>query len=382
MRVLEQHRAAERIRETQQGLGRPIISLDANGHKIVAVGNTVDFSRAWKTFPDFLAEYLRRVLDPAWGNAELAKPFAERHTIVQWHDTYTRYQHETIKVPGQPHSAVVTGIVACYLGLAYSLYLLAHNVDLQARLIRRLKDPGNFQGAYYELIVANALIRAGFTLTLEDELDGTTKHCEFAAVSKRTGKKYWVEAKMRSVVGLLGKTAADGTTDPNPISRLIPHLNSALAKPAADERMIFIDLNAEVQLDASGKPTWIDIAANRLEEYEAKELTGGVTAYVFVTNMAFHRMLDRPPIGAALPHGLGIPDYNRPGTFRLSEMHRQRRKHVDAHEVGQAFIRYTAFPTTFDGGLPSESLARHPGEVPSSATPTSSRMQARTGSLG
>jgi hypothetical protein len=143
--------------------------------------------------------------------------------------------------------------------LAYSLYLLHHNVELQSRLVNRLKNPGTFQGAYYELIVANILIRAGFDLTLEDETDGDSKHCEFAAVSKRTGRKYWVEAKMRAVSGFFGKK--DGATDPNPISRLIPHLNSALQKPAADERLIFIDLNTEPTA-GGGKPPWIEMAAS------------------------------------------------------------------------------------------------------------------------
>jgi hypothetical protein len=41
--------------------------------------------------------------------------------------------------------AEVTGLVACYLGLAYGLYLLDRNVELQDRLIRRLKDPPTFR---------------------------------------------------------------------------------------------------------------------------------------------------------------------------------------------------------------------------------------------
>ena len=74
---------------------------------------------------------------------------------------------------------------------------------MQQRYIERLKDINNFQGAYYELAVANCLIRSGFELKLEDETDEQTKHCEFSAVSKKTGKKYWVEAKMRAVTGIL-----------------------------------------------------------------------------------------------------------------------------------------------------------------------------------
>jgi hypothetical protein len=217
------HSADERIRQTQQGLGRSIIAAKFNDHQMVAVGKTIYWSKTWKTFPDFLADYIKRKVGMEWGNAEIAKPAAERHPLMKWYDAYCRYQARTIKAPSEVHSADVTGLVACYLGVAYALYLLDHNAELQSRLVNRLKNPGNFQGAYYELIVASILIRAGFALTLEDESDPLTKHCEFAATSKATGKRYWVEAKMRSVNGLLGRTEADGGHDGKPLSRLIPH---------------------------------------------------------------------------------------------------------------------------------------------------------------
>jgi hypothetical protein len=347
--------AQERIRREQQELGKPIVSFNANGEQFVFVGNKLHHSPTWKTFPDFLSDYLKGVLEPGWGNAELAKPFEQRHPLVQWYDAYCRYQQKSIPIRGVPTSAPVTGVVACYLGLAYSLYLLSHNVELQRRLIGRLQDPGNFQGAYYELLVANILIRAGFRLTLEDESDGETKHCEFAAVSSRTGKKYWVEAKMRSVAGYFGKTQIDGTSSTNPISRMIPHLNGALAKPAVDDQLIFIDLNAEPQLDAEGRPVWIARAAARLEQYEQRELSAGTTAYVFITNLAFHRMLDVPPSACGFPFGLGMPDFNRPGRKRVSDAYRQKRKHIDAHYIGEAVPGLLKFPSTFDGGLPSDS---------------------------
>ena len=94
---------------------------------------------------------------------------------MQWYDTYCRYQQEVITQPGTVTNSNVVGVVACDLGVAYSLYLLDHNVELQKRLLRRLQDAGQFQGAYYELMVANTLIRAGFNLTLEDETDLASK---------------------------------------------------------------------------------------------------------------------------------------------------------------------------------------------------------------
>jgi hypothetical protein len=355
IRAFERHYAAERIRQQQQGFGRPIIAGRLNDHQIVAVGNTIHWSKTAKTFADFLGEYIKRKLGSEWGNAELAKSLAQRHTLLQWYDAYCHCQMATIPVPGKVSAAEVTGVVACYLGTAYSLYLLDHNVELQARLVRRLKNPRQFQGAYYELIVANTLIRAGFTLTLEDETDPTTKHCEFAALS-RTGKKYWVEAKMRAVAGLLGKDHSDGGPDRNPLSQMVQHLNNALRKPAADDRLIFIDLNANPSIDADGKPSWAQLAFARLEQYEVRELAAGQSAYVFLTNTPYYRMLDAPMHTALAAFGLGIPDFNRPGALRLSEMYRRKQKHIDAHHIAEAFVKYPQLPTTFDGSLPSESL--------------------------
>jgi hypothetical protein len=353
----DRHAAQEFIRQRQQGLGRPIIAAKISDRQFVTVGKTLYQSSRWKTFSDFLQDYIRRVLDPAWCNAEIVKPFGERHPILHWHDNYCRHQRTYIHTPGVVVSAPISGVVACYLGLAYSLYLLDHNVELQMRLLRRLKNVGNFQGAYYELMIANSLIRAGFSLTLEDETDPSSKHCEFAAISCHTGKRYWVEAKMRSIAGLLGKNRQDGGSDSKPLSHLIRHLNAALAKPATDERLIFIDLNAPPQMD-DGKPAWIEEAASRLQRYEAGEMAAGVTAYLMVTNMPFHRELNRPVATAICPFGVGLPDFNRPGYYRLAETYRSRQRHIDAYKVAEALVAYPQLPSTFDGRLPSEAFGR------------------------
>ena len=355
---MAQHQARERIRQTQQGLGRGIISAKFKDQQVVAVGNTVYFSPKWKTFPDFLLDYLKAKLTPEWLQSEATKAEAERHTIVQWGLLLFSMQRELIKKPGEPTHMAVNGVVGCYYGLAYGLYLMDHNVELQRRLIHRLKDPGNFQGAYYEVLVASALIRAGFELTLEDETDGTGKHCEFAAISKVTGKRYWIEAKMRAVTGLLGRTSADGTPDTKPAtSQLVKHLNGAFSKPAADARMIFVDLNADMSPDATedNPPAFVEKAKKRLERYERESLPKGEAAYVFVTNIAYHRYLDGPATMCALPFGMGIPDFNRTGAYRLSEIYRRDRLHEDAFRLGDT-LSGLQLPTTFDGSLPATAL--------------------------
>jgi hypothetical protein len=313
----------------------------------------------------------------AGATAKSQSLLASATQFFNWYDTYCRYQRTYIHTPGIVANGLITGVVSCYLGLAYSLYLLGHNVELQTRLVRRLKNVGNFQGAYYELIIANALIRAGFALTLEDETDPNSKHCEFAAISCNTGRRYWVEAKMRSIAGLLDKTRQDGGSDSKPLSQLIPHLNAALAKPAADERLIFIDVNAPPQMNDS-KPAWIEQAASRLERYEASEMAAGVTAYLMVTNMPFHRELNRPVATAICPFGIGLPGFNRPGYYRLAETYRSRQRHIDAYKVAEALAAYPQLPSTFDGRLPSKrSAAASSGSR--SARPTSSRTSAKRG---
>ncbi len=322
---------------------------------MVAVKNTLHWGK-WRTFPDFLQDYIKKTLDPSWGNAELKKPLEERHPIMQWYDAYCRFQRKAEWGQGEVKSAAITGVVACYLMLAYNLYLIGHNVELQARMIARLKDPNQFQGAHYELMVASVLIRAGFDLTLVDETTRDSKHCEFAAVSGNTGKKYWIEAKMKGVSGLMGKTNADGSQDTDPLSHLVKHVAGAIAKPAADDRMIFVDLNTDLaeDLGPDNPPDFMEAAEKKLERYSQTTMPKGEKAYVFVTCTPFHRDLEGLARMVVFPYGLGIPDFNFRGPMRMSDRYKQDKRHPDALSVGQAFTQYLTIPTTFDGELPSE----------------------------
>ena len=358
--ALRRHEAQELIRVQQQGEGKPIISTVFNNHRFVAVGNKLHYSTKWKFFPDFLSDYLKITTGSEWGESELKKEWDERHPILRWYHDYCLAQRVSEEQPDGTYSAIPTGVVNCYLGLAYGLYLLHHNVELQSRLINRLKNRRNFQGAYYEIIVANCLIRAGFELTLEDETDERTKHCEFSAISKETGKKYWVEAKMKSVAGILGKTTVDGSPSTSkPDSQVITHLGEALGKPADDERLIFIDVNApgpsREDADKQRIPPWIDTSIRRLEDRESVKIKGD-RAYVFVTNFPFHWHLEEenPPI-IALAYGLGIQDFSKPGEYSLSDKWKNEKKHVDGYNIMESLQKYPQLPPTFDGELPLDS---------------------------
>ena len=138
-RLFEKHKAQELQRQKQQGLGRPIISTEHKGYRFVAVGNQLHYGK-WKTFFDFLANYIKQTLGGEWGNAEIAKRLAERHPLMQWYDKICHLQAAHAKEPGALFSAPMTGAVSAYYRLAYNLYLIAHNgKDIQTRLIARLK---------------------------------------------------------------------------------------------------------------------------------------------------------------------------------------------------------------------------------------------------
>ena len=76
--------------------------------------------------------YIEMALGPAWGNAQIEIPLEQRHPILLWYHKLCEYQRTFVKVPGKVHGAGMTGAVAAYMHLAYDLYALDHNAELQA----------------------------------------------------------------------------------------------------------------------------------------------------------------------------------------------------------------------------------------------------------
>jgi hypothetical protein len=95
--------AASRVqRERQQGLGKPIISAVFQGTRLVAVKNRLLHSKGWKTFHDFLGDYIKSAIGSDWGNAEIAKPPDQRHPIITWYQAFCHHQRLFLGFP-RPH---------------------------------------------------------------------------------------------------------------------------------------------------------------------------------------------------------------------------------------------------------------------------------------
>jgi hypothetical protein len=333
--------AARELRRTQQqGMGRPIIGTEFGGRRFVAVGGTMHWGK-WKTFFDFLSDYIKQVLGGEWDNTEIAKPLSQRHPVMQWYDAVCHYQQRTLREPGKVHTAPMTGATAAYFGLAYSLYLLAHNVALQHKLISRLKNRDQFQGAYYETLVAAWFVLAGFELTLEDESDSTDSHCEFTARSKTSGKSYSVEAKSRGP----NKDHLD----------VGAQLGNALRKTAAHQRIVMIDVNVPDDPPRTAE-AWLNEVMQRLKRLEPTLTVNGQPAppaFVVVTNHPYRHDLDGYDTRiTVLVGGFKIPDYGLDIAFTsLIDAFKTKQKHIDIFRLGKTIAEYR-IPATFDGEVP------------------------------
>jgi hypothetical protein len=102
----------------QQGLGRSIISIDSKDYRFVAVGNRMYYSKKWKTFHDFLFEYIRMIFSKEWLQAEFTKLFEERHPVVRWHEIVHKYMREHLSGDGAINTTLMTGAVSVYLNLS------------------------------------------------------------------------------------------------------------------------------------------------------------------------------------------------------------------------------------------------------------------------
>jgi len=325
----------------QQGLGRPIISCVHNGYRLVAVSvaSRVYWEKAekWRTFHDFLFDYIKTAVGKEWGSAELKKKGEDQHPIIQWYVKSCNYMREQKKAGEEIHSAPMIGAVSALLTLSYNLFLLEHNLKVQDRMINRLKNRQQFQGALYETYVSSVFLRAGFNLELENEDDSDSSHCEFVAVAPKTGEKYSVEAKARQPfkdhVGI-GK-----------------QLGQALSKNTPHKRVIFIDVNIPKLLE---KMDEVDKELRDRERSQDGDWKDSPPAYIFVTNHSYIYDLENIQFERmGFAYGFKI-DYFKGNTAytSLREARLAREKHIDMVRLIKSMREQDAIPATFDGDIP------------------------------
>jgi hypothetical protein len=177
----------------------------AKNKRAVALWNSVHLRPLQETFHEFLIEIpLKGTLGEEWYKREMAKPERDRHVVVQWLHAFReegrKHKPEEHK-PGEVYGAPATGSTTELLALAHDLYMLLKVNRLPERLIERLRNYQEFQGARYEIAVAAAFVKSGFDIEWIDHRAGP--HPEFIARNLRTGEKLAVETKSRRRPGAL-----------------------------------------------------------------------------------------------------------------------------------------------------------------------------------
>ena len=229
--------AAEHDRRVREGGAKPVMAARANGTTMVAVGSRIRASETWRTFADFLVDYVLDEVGVDWFEAERKRPAAEQHPLVQLRASFYEFTASQEVKDGMIYASP-SGPAYEYLLVSYELYLLAHHMKLQESVICRLKFPKGYEGARYELFVAATCIKAGLRIEMEDESDGLRRHPEFIAQHVQTGARFAVEAKRRhrDVKVERAETRA-------PKVELAGLLGDAFDKNPALPYLIFLDVN-------------------------------------------------------------------------------------------------------------------------------------------
>lgn len=302
--------------------------------------------------------YFKHVMGAEWGGAQLAKPRDQWHPLFAWYAMTCEYQQKVITTPGETQSYPATGAVCGIMWLTYGLYLLRHNAEIQSRLLQRLRisEPVQIFGALHEVLVAAAMIRAGFELELENEEDGSQTHCEFTATSKITGKRFSVEVKVCN---------PGRTLDHEGRHRPLRQLSRALSKAANHPRIVCIDLNSPMppgSIAQQGTVQLLNREMRRLRSHEKKLKINGLPAppaYIVLSNYPFRFDLEGTNYQrGALLEGFKIPRLANDAPFSsLRELSEFNAEHADPSRFAQTYARMVV-PSTLDGELPAELSAK------------------------
>jgi len=244
MEKFQEHQRRESNRIRHYGHIRPEIAIDFNGYKFVAIGGTLLYmpSDKCRFLPDVLLTYIPHLFGKEWFEREIAKSPDERHPVMQWRIKGMNYMNEQPRLPDGSYGATPTGPLLAYMTFAYDTYVVANNGGLDKRLIERLMQKSQFQGARHELFAEATCLRAGFSIEHEDERDPNSRHAEFTATHIKSGQIISVEAKSKHRPGVLGQPG-ERETNTEVKLRFGYLLNDAVAKRVTHPLVVFLDMN-------------------------------------------------------------------------------------------------------------------------------------------
>ncbi len=271
---------------------RPQMQALLRDQKVRAVRNSIYFRPKDESFYDFQINLLLWALGKPWYDTEMAKPLEQRHIILRW-----RHERcELLKVhqkpeddPNKPVAAPMTGNVKALQVLADDIYQLEHALKTPRKIIDRLRDPRQFQGARNEIAVASIFARCGFDIGFID--DDTKRNPEF--IAEKGTEKIAVEAKSRHRPGVLEER---GVMEDDPAPAKINELyeNALQQNPGGMPFMVFIDVNLALTpaTPAMEKP-WVKEAMKCFDDRRQEGKATDPDTSLILTNFGWHYYRDR-----------------------------------------------------------------------------------------
>jgi len=334
--------------QREQGFGRPIISYDLHGERLVAVGGRF-YQGRWALFVDFLTDYIKDVFGREWGEKEQRQPIDAQHPVIRWAEQLHRQMERAKQYRASSDeffSIPASGAATAWYELAYDLYLVHHHAcpeDSAAidALIARLRLSSEFYGARHEVRAAGLLLRAGFEVSWQEGAGRRHGgHGELTAIYPATGKRFWVECKCRQGNGR--KT-----------ERFTHLITNALRKHAEHERLLFIELDLPQQRigqDGEGWPAW---AASTLRKLENSADPALPPAHVVLSNYPHHRNLEGLGEGMGIVlEGFRTEVYGVGQLISLQSAVERRHSQPELEALWSSIEVHGHVPQTFDASFP------------------------------
>lgn len=276
--------------------GRPFIGTVFQGNRMRAVGSTVYKRPLDETFHLFLLRTLSEWLTKDWFEKEKEK--GKPHPIVQWYlETDDSIKDDSMreKVSEKVSSTEQTGNIRSLLALAYDFYSLKHcGAKVLPKLLNRLRNEQEFQGARYEIAIGGLVSRAGFEINWVNDKD---KHCEFTGTHKITGDKAIFEAKSHRREGIFGFGSNSFNSEKARV-KIFDHVREAVGQNKSDTPLvIFDDLNLPLTSGVpTGEKTWFNSVEEQLNKYGFFKIDEYKhCGALFVTNFSWHFHSKLPP---------------------------------------------------------------------------------------
>lgn len=351
--TLKQHQASENVRQQQQGHGKPIVSWmdEANGFRFVAVKNSLHWGKNWVLFHNFLDYFLKETLSHKWGESERNNG---RHPLFRWLQKAHAYSSQQ---PGETKvkTIVMMGFIACWLHLAYALYLIAHHDNIPKQLLKRLRDPVNFMPAYIEAKVGAALAVAGMEISCAETKSGSTPTPEFRAKSKTSGKTFEVEAKCKN--GWKSSTSDVTSVEfQRELERYVRDQIYKASKKKLTNPVYWIELSIPTMQTEADWRIVVDKATAVIRDAEHNMTVDGqpiAPAYVIITNHTFLANEDvtgHPCFGFL--ETIKMEDYPLGRPMEIEAALAGYDRHRDICWLMEAWKTASTVPTTFDGTPP------------------------------